>query len=373
MTNRKTVLVLLAALCLAAAPPLRADGPEAPKDPKPEAVTVRFGGLLQVQADGGDRGDSRFPDSDVRFYLRRARASANATLPQGFDLRLEVELAGSLSSTSSLRAQLTDAWVGWAGKGPVRVRAGQLKTPFGYEQLLADPRMTTIERALGNDRLTPGRQVGVQLHGDLLGKRVTWAAGAFGGSGVNTTSNEDGTLLYAARIAGSAWKGSLGGAEATLSAGANGFVSEEKGLALPADFGLDSTPATPAADNLLTGRRSGAGVDLQLSGKRLELSAEALLVRLEPDAALPQSGFDASSVALFAGWEVIPKRLQLVARADRFDPNGDRSGDETSTLTLGGNWYVRGHDLKLQANLLASDVPVLGRQYKVVARIQAAF
>jgi hypothetical protein len=36
---------------------------------------LKIGGLLQVQADVGDRGDGRFTSGDDRFYLRRARLS----------------------------------------------------------------------------------------------------------------------------------------------------------------------------------------------------------------------------------------------------------------------------------------------------------
>ena len=369
MSSRSTALLLASFLAAVHAP---LEG-QAPAKDGPPPIDFRFGGLLQVQADGGDRGDSRFPDTDVRLYLRRARASATARLPQGFELKAEVELAGSLSSTSNLRAQLTDAYVGWKGKGSLQVRAGQFKTPFGYEQLLPDPRMTTIERGLGNDRLTPGRQVGVQLHGDLAGKRLSWAVGAFGGSGVNTTTNEDGGLLWAGRLAGTAWKGALAGADATLSIGANGFTSEEKGLAMPADFLLDSTPLTLAFDNLLTGRRSGVGLDAELSAGRLEAAAEVLLLRFGQEGGGPGRDFDATSASLLAGWEVVAKRLQLFARYDAFDPSRERDGDDTTTLTFGGSWFLRGHDLKLQANVLSADVPGRSREVKVLARLQAAF
>lgn len=370
MSARLGPTVLLASFLASHA---AAADPAAPPGPAKPPATVRFAGLIQVQADGGDRGDSRFPDSEVRFYLRRARASAAAGLPGGFDARVEVELAGSLGSASSLRAQLTDAWVGWSRGASLGVRAGQLKTPFGREQLHSDPRLPSIERALGSDRLTPGRQVGVQLHGDLHGGRLSYAVGAFNGSGTNSSANDDGNLLLAARLSATPWKGSFGDAEASLGAGLNGFATDDERLALSPDFRFDSTPASPARDDLFSGRRVGAGVDVNLRAGRFEVTSEALLVRFEPEAGVPAASFDATSLAALASFELLPDRLQLLARLDRFDPNGEAPGDETTTLTVGGSWFVRGHDLKLQANLLASDVPGLPRQYKGIARIQAAF
>jgi phosphate-selective porin len=336
-------------------------------------VTIRLGGLIQAQADAGDQGDSRFPADDVRFYLRRVRLNATARFPEGFEARLEAELAGTLAGTSNLRAQLTDAYVGWTKRPALQVRAGQFKTPFGHEQLLSDLRMTTMERSLGSDRLTPGRQLGVEAHGDLLGKRLAYALGAFNGSGANTTANADGEMLVAGRVSGTPWKGTLAGSEASLSAGLGAFASDENGLSQAAEFGFDSTPDSPVADNLLAGRRRGTGGDVQLTAGRLEVLAEALLLRFEPDAGVPARSFEASSVYVQVAYEVLPKRLQLFAKVDRFDPNRDRDADATTTLSAGGSWFLRGHDLKLQANYLGSDVPGLPRQHKVLARIQAAF
>ena len=58
--------------------------------------------------------------------------------------------------------QLTDAYINWNHFDFANVKAGQFKTPFGYEQLYADPKLFTIERTSANDRLTVSRQIGVQ-------------------------------------------------------------------------------------------------------------------------------------------------------------------------------------------------------------------
>src|SRR5262245_53887809 len=77
-------------------------------------ASLTFGGLLQVQFDNGDRGDTRFPATgEDRFYLRRARMNATGTFAEQFDFRLEFDLAGSLGNTTGLRAQMTDGYVNW--------------------------------------------------------------------------------------------------------------------------------------------------------------------------------------------------------------------------------------------------------------------
>src|SRR5947207_2371639 len=67
--------------------------------------SLTIGGLIQAQFDGGDKGDSRFANDNDRFYLRRARLNASGRFLEELDFRLEMDLAGSLSNTTGLRAQ----------------------------------------------------------------------------------------------------------------------------------------------------------------------------------------------------------------------------------------------------------------------------
>ena len=136
--------------------------------PAGRETSLALGGLIQVQADALDRGDARFASENDRFYLRRARINASGLFAEDFDFRVELELAGSLGEGSSTRGQLTDAYLTWLRHDLARVRLGQFKSPYGFEQLASDPKLFTIERSLAKDRLTLGRQSGVQLAGDLF-------------------------------------------------------------------------------------------------------------------------------------------------------------------------------------------------------------
>src|SRR6185295_19785852 len=128
----------------------------------------------------------------------------------------------------------------------------------------ADPRLITLERSLVNDRLTLSRQLGAQLHGTVLDKRLSYAVGGFNGNGANNDFNDNDKVAYVGRVAGTPWLGEVGGAKASWSVGVDAFTSEDTGLALP-DLALDSTPTTRDADNLLTGKRNGHGIDTQVN------------------------------------------------------------------------------------------------------------
>jgi phosphate-selective porin OprO and OprP len=340
--------------------------------------TVTVGGLLQMQAEAGDQGDSRFSDGNGRLYLRRARLNASGSLLKDFDYRLEVDLAGGLARSSSLRAQMTDGYVTWNRLPAANVRAGQFKTPFGFEQLYGDPRLLTIERSLANDRLTLNRQIGVQVGGSLFDKDVTYAMGAFNGNGANNNFNDNNHFLWAGRLTGVLWQRAGGDRLLRWSAGGGAFTSDDTALSEDDEFRFDSTPATPEPDNLFTGRRTGFGLDTQLQAGRLEIWIEGLAVRWEPGSRQPRSRLDSQGWYVQASWYFLPQRLQAVAKLESFDPDADAEGDETSTATLGVNWYLNDHDLKLMADYLWLDLRVDAagrrqRENKVLARFQVVF
>jgi phosphate-selective porin OprO/OprP len=331
--------------------------------------TLTIGGLLQVQFDAGDKGDSRFANDFDRFYLRRARLNASGRFLEDFDFRLEFDLAGSLSNTSALRAQMTDGYITWTRYPAANVRVGQFKTPFGFEQLYPDPKLITIERSLVNDRLTLNRQLGAQVGGDLLDKRLGYALGAFNGNGVNNNFNDNNAFVTVGRLTVVPVRGDA----ATWSVGANAFSSKDTGLAL-SDLGLDSTPTTPDKDGLFTGKRRGFGVDSQLQAGPFELWGEWLRGHFEPDSKIPLASFNANGWYGQASLFVVPKRFQIVVKYETFDPNDQKNADDTKTATLGANYYIKGNELKLMVNYLRSDIPTSpDKQNKVIARLQVQF
>jgi len=333
-------------------------------------TSLVFGGLVQAQFEDGDRGDSRFPATGAdRFLLRRTRLNGTGKFKEDFDFRVELDLTGSLSTATGLRAQLTDGYMNWSHYSFANVRVGQFKTPFGFEQLYGDPRLLTAERSLVNDRLTLSRQLGAQVWGDLLDKRLSYAVGTFNGNGVNNSGNDNSKFLWVGRLAGTPWKSPSG----SWSVGGNAFTSEDTALAL-ADLNLDSTPTTADKDGLFTGKRHGYGVDTQVEVGPFSLWVEYLKVRFEPTDARPAAQFDADGGYVQGALFVIPKKLQVVLKYETFDPNKDVSSNEVSTDTVGLNYYIKGHDLNMMLDYLRTDLGGKNpTQNKFLLRAQVIF
>jgi len=338
------------------------------------AEAIQIGGLMQAQTEAGDRGDSRFSDANARTYLRRARVNLAGRFLEEFNFRTELELAGSLQNTTGFRAQLTDAYLNWNRFDSANIRAGQFKTPFGFEQLYGDPRLYTAERSLVSDRLAPGRQIGVQVGGEAFDDRFNYSAGIFNGSGTNQNFNDNDKFMAAARVSAVPLSGRFLSQQARWSVGVNGFRTTDANISLASEFGVDSTPATSAKDNIFMGRRRSIGFDTQLEIGPFEAWGEYLRATFEPNDRLPAARFRSDGWYAQASYYLILDKLQLVERLEVFDPNVIATDGTTRSSVSGVNWYFKQHDLKLQVDWMRSHVAGLSKeQQKVIARLQTAF
>lgn len=135
------------------------------------------------------------------FLLRRARLMAEGTFFRDFDYQLVAEFGGG-SSTGLPQPAILDANLAYRFSPGLQLKAGKCKSPVGLELLQSDPVTCFIERALPNN-LIPNRDLGVQLSGDLLDGRLSYAAGIFNGSADNTSANNtdlEGRKEFAGRL-----------------------------------------------------------------------------------------------------------------------------------------------------------------------------
>lgn len=325
--------------------------------PQPQPVAVQaagkeskitVGGLIQTQAESGGRIDPRFSDDNDRVFLRRARVNVNGAFAEHFDFRAELDLAGSLGNTSAMRAQATDVYVTWNEHPFAKVRAGQFKTPYGLEQLTSDNVLHTPERTFGTDRLTLGRQLGVMLFGDVANKRLSYSIGGFNGTGTNANFNDDEGFAGVARLSGAV----IDTKPLRWSVGVNGLRSDDRNVSVAPELGF--------ANNVFRGEREAIGIDTQLIAGPFELWAERLDARFDPESGADR---DATANMIMGVWS-ITKRIQAVARYDDLESGAF----DQRTWTLGTNYFIKGHDLKLQLHWFRSD-----DDSRVIARLQTIF
>jgi phosphate-selective porin OprO and OprP len=327
---------------------------------------LSLGGYIQGQAEFGDAADARYTGIEDRILVRRARLTATGSFAENFDFKLEGDFgANSCSEKTNYNAQLTDICINWTRYAFANVKVGQFKTPFGYEQLMADPKYITIERSLANDRLTDSRQIGLGVSGDFFGKRLGYSVGAFNGTAVNNSFNDNDNFMFAGRLQGTPVVAKIGNEDLRWSAGVNGLSTHDAGITR-SGFGFTG--------NSFTGERYGLGVDTQLKWWLFGLEAEYLRNHFEPANSVPTGTFNAAGWYVCATAFVLPKKLQTVVKFEQFDPRLGVSGNTSDTWTVGLNYYLKGDDLKLSANyLFGNPAGQPDGQNRFLTRLQVVF
>lgn len=169
------------------------------QEPKPaqwfQNVKLSGYGLVQYQASGkkGDKSNS--------FELRLVRLSLDGRIQNDFYWKAQVQVNGN-TSTKGSSPRLVDLFAEWQKYPFFRVKAGQFKLPFTFE----NPMHPIDQGFMGysqnvnclsgfSDRTgqhsSNGRDIGVQVQGDLLknarGRNLLhYQVGVFNGQGINT-------------------------------------------------------------------------------------------------------------------------------------------------------------------------------------------
>lgn len=344
---------------------------------------LTLGGLLQTQYEAGDvfAFEGRFGSGAIkdRFRLRRARINVTGDFAEQFDFKLEGEFeqsdvgltvrdaTGKTLTSNSTRTAFgaTDLFFNWHKFPEFQIKAGQYKAPFGLEQISPDPKLFTLERSQVTSALTPERQVGVQVWGrpfaNLFPEQkdvVTYYAGVFNGNGRNISVNDNNEYMYVGRLEVQALQAKIFNEDATVKFGANGLSSRDESgtvlsptgtLRVNSDGSLASFTAPSAAE------REGYGFDAAFHLGPFDLIAEYLSesydARTLNGAAPAFKNFRADGYYLQGTYFIIPKKLQLFAKYESFNP-GQVANDDIKSTTGGVNYYIHGDDLKIVAHYI---------------------
>lgn len=147
-------------------------------------------GSFQLKLTGVVQTDARFLLSDEpraftdTFSLAKVRPSVEGTVQKHVDFRIVPEFAGT--------ASVQDAYFDLKHFPAVRLRLGKFKVPFALERLQGDPVLLFVERGFPAV-LTPNRDVGFQLFGELWNGALAWQAGLFNGATDGGSADTDTT------------------------------------------------------------------------------------------------------------------------------------------------------------------------------------
>ena len=146
-----------------------------------QSYSLKLRGLLHADARDFVDEDGVPANADT-FAISRVRPTIEGTLAGIYDFRFTPDFANG-------RTVIQDAYLDARFDPRAKLRVGKMKTPFGIERLQGASDIRFVTRALPNN-LVPNRDIGVQLHGDVLGGALNYQLGWF--NGVNDgRSSED--------------------------------------------------------------------------------------------------------------------------------------------------------------------------------------
>jgi phosphate-selective porin OprO and OprP len=137
-------------------------------------------GDFQLKIGGYLHADGRFYPKDSgnlgadSFVLRRVRPQFQGVLYKFIEFRIMPDFGEG-------KAVLQDAYLDIRYFPKVSVRAGKFKGPIGLERLQSATDILFIERGLPTN-LVPNRDVGIEVWGDVLGNRLSYALAVMNGT-----------------------------------------------------------------------------------------------------------------------------------------------------------------------------------------------
>jgi phosphate-selective porin OprO/OprP len=147
------------------------------------AFEIRLRGYLQM--DGrfffDNSNNATQPNPNI-LEIRRARPIIEGILFRYFDFKF-------MPNFGQGQTTLVDGYLGFNYWPQFQIRAGKFKPPVGLEMQQSATDTLFIERGLPIN-LLPNRDIGLQLYGDVLEKRLTYQVGVFNGARDNTTTTD---------------------------------------------------------------------------------------------------------------------------------------------------------------------------------------
>ena len=342
---------LLASAGAARAAPGSDDAPPAGRWKLPDGVTLAPALRLQPRLDAGDLARSRDGGAYAGtqdLYLRRARLGLEGRYGKQlrFEATLEADRSGQAGRASSVG--LYSATAGWVAGEAFAASVGKQKLPFSRVAYTSSARQLLPDRPFGveevKDALGGTTTLSVVLRGRLAGL-LGWHLAAGDGWGTGETLDAAGGRQLVRRadplVVGRIELSPPGWAEDPRS---DAHLGEGRhltlGLAAAVQRGI-SYVAIDAGEE----RRFGS---IDLSGHAGPFTAQAELDAWTVDSSAPGRAV-VKPRAVHVQGAFLVGAVEPAVRWERFEADAEAPGTALRAFTLGVNWYLRGHDLKLQA------------------------
>ncbi len=327
---------------------------------KKDGRYVKLGGRIQLQyhykdPDSGDASD--------RVFFRRFRPYIEGSLYKDWKGKFQWDMGKAKNGNE---VAVKDAYMQYAGLRNIKIAVGNKGFPFSREFLTSSKKQQLVERTFVGDHNygTPDRNVGIHLTGHSNDKRLT-----YGFSVASASIDPDaGKLDFDSPVNRDAdfnegWI--IGGRVDYHPFGNLKFSQGDFKRKTRATIGIAAFTWNNDDDNntyIDSPDTDGKKFDvdkvtgLELSGafraSGFSVDAEYNLFKADTVAANLTNGIyrngstDLKNYAIKGGYMVVPDTIELVAAYQAQD--ADNYEDTWSRTSVGANWFIRKHDIKVQ-------------------------
>ena len=321
-------------------------------------------------------GTTKDGQSKPSFRIRRAKTSFEGWFWKR-ELTYEIQLSwAGPEAGASTQTPLEDATLTWdaSKKGAFKITLGQLKVPFGRQEMTSSGHLQFADRSILNGEFTRGRDVGIQLNGRVANDKVEYFAGVFNGNSASRTSNDNTKLQYNARVSFEP----LGKVAYSETA----FEGWDKPL-LAIGLQFENNDLS-GATNLTDLNTTIFGVDLVYKYKGFALFAEFFNRKRTPEAVsgsssatsgpAAQSGgaFHSNGYNVEAGYFLKKDKIEIAGRFAEYDPSDRVPSNKRSEKGGVFNYFILKHTLKVVADFRALHDDLVKETAKEL-RIQTQF
>jgi len=310
---------------------------------------------LQPRFDAGDliKSDETTPTSyegETDFYLRRIRLELGGHIVKNlrFNLTLEGDKNSKAPGKSSNEVKILYAYGDYKIADPFSIRFGKAKLPYSRVSLTSSSKQLLIERPFSTEDakklFDDYYQAHLLLHGKIAGGAVAYSlAGGDGwepGSSVNGKTVHKSGPLYAARL-------ELSPPEWAEKSQSDAHLGKGRHLTVGANY---------AAQDGIEYASSPFEEDRSLWGADLSGHWEGFTFQGEYNAWKEEFTDPSSADKEPKGWYVqagyfIPGvNVEPAVRYEVYEQDSNKTDTEQRTVTVGVNWYLKGHSVKLSAN-----------------------
>ena len=337
-----------------------------------EKFQLSVGGNLQLlytytQKDGPGVGNVS------EWRIRRAKTSFGGYAFYK-DLTYKVLLNwAELQNGGSNSKVLEEAYLNYRIIDEAQIQVGEDKVQYGRQEITSSGAQEFVDRSFVVNAFKPSYDIGLNLHGDVMKGLVKYDAQWVGGKGQNTVSannnnaynfrlavNPLGDMKYSEAdidmspkplvSVGSSYyhntlrKGALAFETNNNSyAGANGWLGRNVG---------QFSPGANVNINTFESDMAFKWMGLSVQGEYFWAQGTGMGANLR-DANVISDGFYAQ-----AGYMVLPKQVELSIRYAWMDYNRNTPNNNQTEVQGAISWYIRGHNLKIQADVTKQNVQV---------------